>query len=514
MSEGIKLNLVIVQNHGFASIGALSESLGSQRFGTNYRYRDPATGMLTGDKLPVDLAANAESLGAQVIRVQDHRGVPGRDRHRPRRRADHRHPHRDRPARPRTQLRELVGRAGERGLRARLHPASAQGLRDPQARPEAPDRRQHSREDRQPLDRREARHRHVARGRARCGTRPPASSRPRCCWRPTADVDDAVQTAAAAFESWSQSSLSMRTKVLFAFRELVNARTKELAEIISDEHGKVLSDAAGEVQRGLEVVEFACGIPTLLKGDFSDQVSTGVDLFSFRQPLGVCAGITPFNFPAMVPMWMYPVAIATGNTFVLKPSRARPLGLAVRGRAVGRGGPARRRVQRGARRQGSRRRAAHPPRTSPRSRSSAPPRSPSTSTRPGWPTASACRPSAAPRTTPSCCPTRASTTPPTTSSPRRSARRASAAWRSPPPSPWAARPTTLVAAVSEKARATKVGPGRDAGLRDGPGHHRRRARPDRRAHRHRRRAGRRPRRRRPRPRPWRATRTASSSAPP
>ena len=140
----------------------------------------------------------------------------------------------------------------------------------------------------------------------------------------SADVDSAVQAAAAAFESWSQASLSKRAKVLFAFRELVNARTKELAEIISDEHGKVLSDAAGEVQRGLEVVEFACGIPTLLKGEFSDQVSTGVDLFSFRQPLGVCAGITPFNFPAMVPMWMYPVAIACGNTFVLKPSERDP----------------------------------------------------------------------------------------------------------------------------------------------------------------------------------------------
>ena len=140
----------------------------------------------------------------------------------------------------------------------------------------------------------------------------------------TDDVNDAVQTAAAAYESWSESSLSQRTKVLFNFRELVNARTPQLAEIISDEHGKVLSDAAGEVQRGLEVVEFACGIPTLLKGEFSDQVSRGVDLFSFRQPLGVCVGITPFNFPAMVPMWMYPVAIATGNTFVLKPSERDP----------------------------------------------------------------------------------------------------------------------------------------------------------------------------------------------
>jgi malonate-semialdehyde dehydrogenase (acetylating)/methylmalonate-semialdehyde dehydrogenase len=138
------------------------------------------------------------------------------------------------------------------------------------------------------------------------------------------DVDTAVRTAKAAFERWSQSSLSQRTKVLFKFRELVNAHTQRLAEIISDEHGKVVSDARGEVQRGLEVVEFACGIPTLLKGDFSDQVSTGVDVYSFRQPLGVCVGITPFNFPAMVPMWMHPVAIATGNTFVLKPSERDP----------------------------------------------------------------------------------------------------------------------------------------------------------------------------------------------
>jgi malonate-semialdehyde dehydrogenase (acetylating)/methylmalonate-semialdehyde dehydrogenase len=139
-----------------------------------------------------------------------------------------------------------------------------------------------------------------------------------------ADVDAAVQAAAAAFQTWSQSSLSNRTKILFSFRELVNARVQDLAEIISDEHGKVVSDARGEVQRGLEVIEFACGIPTLLKGDYSDQVSTGVDLFSFRSPLGVCAGITPFNFPAMVPMWMHPVAIACGNTFVLKPSERDP----------------------------------------------------------------------------------------------------------------------------------------------------------------------------------------------
>ena len=140
----------------------------------------------------------------------------------------------------------------------------------------------------------------------------------------TADVDVAVDAAWDAFPGWSQTSVSARTKILFAFRELVNANAPRLAELITDEHGKVLSDALGEVQRGLEVVEFACGIPSLLKGDYSDQVSSGVDTFSFREPLGVVAGITPFNFPAMVPMWMFPVAIACGNTFVLKPSERDP----------------------------------------------------------------------------------------------------------------------------------------------------------------------------------------------
>ncbi|MCU1659137.1 MAG: methylmalonate-semialdehyde dehydrogenase [Pseudonocardiales bacterium] len=138
------------------------------------------------------------------------------------------------------------------------------------------------------------------------------------------DVDTAVDAARRAFENWSQASLSQRAKVLFAFRELVNANVDQLAGLITDEHGKVLSDAAGEVQRGLEVVEFACGIPHLLKGDYSDQVSTNIDTFSFREPLGVVAGITPFNFPVMVPMWMHPVAIACGNTFLLKPSERDP----------------------------------------------------------------------------------------------------------------------------------------------------------------------------------------------
>ncbi len=137
-------------------------------------------------------------------------------------------------------------------------------------------------------------------------------------------VDDAVRSAAEEFALWSEESLAARTKVMFAFREIINSRAGQLAEIISDEHGKVLSDAAGEVQRGLEVVEFACSLPTLTKGAYSDQVSGGVDSYTFRQPLGVCVGITPFNFPAMVPMWMFPVAIACGNTFVLKPSERDP----------------------------------------------------------------------------------------------------------------------------------------------------------------------------------------------
>jgi malonate-semialdehyde dehydrogenase (acetylating) / methylmalonate-semialdehyde dehydrogenase len=138
------------------------------------------------------------------------------------------------------------------------------------------------------------------------------------------DVRGAIDAASAAFPEWAQTSLSKRANILFAFRELVNAHRRELAEVVTDEHGKVLSDALGEVQRGLEVVEFACGIPHLLKGDFSNQVSTDIDMFSFREPLGVVAGITPFNFPVMVPMWMHPVAIACGNCFVLKPSERDP----------------------------------------------------------------------------------------------------------------------------------------------------------------------------------------------
>jgi malonate-semialdehyde dehydrogenase (acetylating)/methylmalonate-semialdehyde dehydrogenase len=139
-----------------------------------------------------------------------------------------------------------------------------------------------------------------------------------------AEVDAAVAAATHAFTSWRQASLSKRAAVLFAFRELVNRHREELAGLITAEHGKVHGDALGEVTRGLEVVEFACGIPHLLKGGFSENVSNRVDSYSIHQPLGVAAGITPFNFPAMVPMWMYPIAIACGNTFVLKPSEKDP----------------------------------------------------------------------------------------------------------------------------------------------------------------------------------------------
>ena len=139
-----------------------------------------------------------------------------------------------------------------------------------------------------------------------------------------AEVDAAVAAATAALPGWRGTSLVRRSGVMFAFRELLRARRPELAAVISAEHGKVESDAAGEVTRGLEVVEFACGIPHLLKGGFSENVGTGVDAYSIRQPVGVVAGITPFNFPAMVPMWMFPIALACGNTFILKPSEKDP----------------------------------------------------------------------------------------------------------------------------------------------------------------------------------------------
>lgn len=139
-----------------------------------------------------------------------------------------------------------------------------------------------------------------------------------------AEVDHVVDVAAKAFQSWRESALSRRAEILFKLRELVDANRRRLATLISLEHGKTIADAMGEVARGLENIEFACGIPHLLKGGFSEQASRGIDVYQIRQPLGVVAGITPFNFPAMVPMWMFANAIACGNTFVLKPSEKDP----------------------------------------------------------------------------------------------------------------------------------------------------------------------------------------------
>jgi len=139
-----------------------------------------------------------------------------------------------------------------------------------------------------------------------------------------AEVDRAVQAAKAAAPDWGRTPPLKRARLMFRFKELLDKHAADLARAISREHGKMHADALGEVARGIEVVEYACGIPQLLKGEFSRNVGPEIDSYSDRQPLGVCAGITPFNFPAMVPMWMYPMAIACGNTFVLKPSERDP----------------------------------------------------------------------------------------------------------------------------------------------------------------------------------------------
>ena len=139
-----------------------------------------------------------------------------------------------------------------------------------------------------------------------------------------ADIDLAVKSAKIAFVDWSKKPPAQRARIIFKFKELIEKNSDEITKLIVSEHGKVYEDAKGSLTRGLEVVEFACGIPHLLKGEFTENVGTDVDSWSIRQPLGVCAGITPFNFPAMVPMWMFPIAIACGNTFVLKPSEKDP----------------------------------------------------------------------------------------------------------------------------------------------------------------------------------------------
>ncbi|GAC1653414.1 MAG: CoA-acylating methylmalonate-semialdehyde dehydrogenase [Vulcanimicrobiaceae bacterium] len=137
-------------------------------------------------------------------------------------------------------------------------------------------------------------------------------------------IDSAVQAARAAFPSWSRTPLGKRAEIFFAFRDLMREAAPKLASILASEHGKIVSDAEGEIARALEVIDFACSLPQALKGQFSENVSRGIDTYSVRQPLGVCAGITPFNFPVMVPAWMFAIAIAAGNTFVLKPSERDP----------------------------------------------------------------------------------------------------------------------------------------------------------------------------------------------
>ena len=139
-----------------------------------------------------------------------------------------------------------------------------------------------------------------------------------------ADLNLAVEKAKKAFEEWSNKPPIQRARIIFKYKELIEKNSDELTRLIVSEHGKVYDDAKGSLTRGLEVVEFACGIPQMLKGEFTENVGTEIDSWSIRQPLGVCAGITPFNFPAMVPMWMFPMAIACGNTFILKPSEKDP----------------------------------------------------------------------------------------------------------------------------------------------------------------------------------------------
>ncbi|MEX1147018.1 MAG: CoA-acylating methylmalonate-semialdehyde dehydrogenase, partial [Sphingomonadales bacterium] len=138
------------------------------------------------------------------------------------------------------------------------------------------------------------------------------------------ETEDAIAVAEAAFPDWSTTSVVTRSRIIARFKELLYEHMDELAELVSNEHGKVHSDAKGSVQRGIEVVEFACGIAHALKGEYSDNVASGIDVYSMRKPLGVCAGITPFNFPAMIPLWMAPMAIACGNTFIMKPSEKDP----------------------------------------------------------------------------------------------------------------------------------------------------------------------------------------------
>ncbi len=223
------------------------------------------------------------------------------------------------------------------------------------------------------------------------------------------EVDAAVAAAKEAYATWRTSSLAQRIAILFRYRELLNARRDDLAALITAEQGKVHADALGEVARGLEIVELACGLGMALKGDTSTEVSSNVDVASIRQPLGVIVGISPFNFPAMISMWMFTMAIACGNTFVHKPASKAPSASMLLAELAAEAGGARRCAQHRAWRRGRGERPPGPPGRGGRLVRRAPRRSPATSTPGRPPRASASRPSARRRTTCWCCPTPIST---------------------------------------------------------------------------------------------------------
>ncbi len=351
VAEGVKIIVVLVQNHGFASIGALSESLGSQRFGTQYRYRTE-TG-LDGDRLPVDLAANAASLGADVLTassIEDFRAAVLKAKQSTRTTVIHVETD---PHGPGSGQSGMVGRPGGGGLRPRLHPAGPHGVRGAQDAPAQPPCAHRQRQGS-----RMSTYDHWIAGASVTGESDrfadvydPAVGAPKSQVRlaTAGDVDAAVQAAAKAYETWGESSVTARSRIMFDFRQLLVEHEDELAAIISSEHGKTLDDAKGEVVRGREVVEFAAGIPQLLKGEFSDQVSGGVD----------CAHVPPV---ARCRRGHHTVQLPDHGAVVDAPGRDRvrqhvhPQALRARPRCVRPGGPplpegrpARRRVQRRAR---------------------------------------------------------------------------------------------------------------------------------------------------------------------
>lgn len=324
VQEGIPVKLVILDNHGYASIGGLSDAVGGEGFATAYRFR-AVDGSYSGAPLPVDLAANAASLGMAVIHprtIGDLRKALAEARSA------------DRPTCVYVQTRTpdtVSGPPPHRRGGMSLWPRPRPVRRRPRPEKSTTGKPRSDvaicegvrHEDRQPLDRWQDRRGRV--GQLRPGHRPGHRrghhpGRPRVRRRGRRGRTGRQ----GGVPVLGQSSLAARTKVLFAYRALLDANRDAIADLIVAEHGKVHSDALGEVARGLEIVELACGITVQLKGELSTSVSSRVDVSSIRQPIGVVAGITPFNFPAMVPMWMFPLAVACGNTFILKPSEKDP----------------------------------------------------------------------------------------------------------------------------------------------------------------------------------------------